>query len=257
MEEFVGFDTKLPDTLIPLGSISRVIMVTWLTPHSFHVQLKSFAEECDEMMMRLQDFYQKRPHIVSQVPNDAIVIGRQKSDNAFKRVKIIDYNAALKKYRTQSIDYGNKFICVQNDLFQLEKSFTKLPPLAICCNLIDIIRNRSREEISHLIDKYLDKTKSMSCEFIETKNDVTSVKFSIAGVDLKTAMINDGLLSELPSGSLIEFQINSERRTIGMIFFSHNFRCRYLPFTSRRSNDFCEADGHQRPVMLPRTNIWL
>lgn len=175
-------------------------MVTWLTPHLFYVQMKSFEEECDAMMKCLQPFYQKRPAITQQVPIGAIVVVRQKSDSTFKRAKILDYNADLKKYRVQSIDYGNKFLCVQGELFALEKSFTKLPPLAITCSLINVFRNNSREEIAKVIDRYLDEGKPMSCEFIEMKDDVTFVKFTIGGMDLKSQMINDGHLTEIPTG---------------------------------------------------------
>lgn len=199
-EEFVGLHPELPETLIPLGGISKVVMVTWLTPHSFYVQLKSFEEECDAMMKRLQPFYQKRPAITQLVPIGAIVVVRQKSDGAFKRAKIIDYNVELKKYRAQCLDYGNKVLCVQNELFELEKSFTKLPPLAIGCSLTDVVRTNSREEIIKVIDRYVDASKTMSCEFIETKDSVTFVKFSIDGIDLKTKMLEDGHLSEIPTG---------------------------------------------------------
>lgn len=152
------------------------------------------------MMQRLQAFYQKRPIISQQVPIGSIVVARQKSDNTFKRAKVIDYNADLKKYRMQSIDYGNKFLCMQNELFELEKSFIKLPPLAISCSLIDVIRNHSREETLKLIDRYVDGCKSMSCEFVESNDEVTFVQFSIDGIDLKTKMIEDGNLTEIPSG---------------------------------------------------------
>lgn len=189
----------MADTLIPLGAISKVVMVTWLTPHSFYVQMRSFEEEFDAMMKRMQPFYQKRPAIVQQVPIGAIVVVRQKSDSTFKRAKIVDYNVDLKKYRAQSIDYGNKMVCVQSELFELEKSFIKLPPLAIGCSLINVVRNYSREDILKLIDRYVDVNKSMSCEFVETKDEVTFVKFNIDGMDLKTKMIEDGWLSEIPT----------------------------------------------------------
>lgn len=204
-------------------------MVTWLTPHLFYVQMKSFEEECDAMMKRLQTFYQKRPAITQQVPIGSIVVVRQKSDGTFKRAKIVDYNPQLLKYRAQSIDYGNKVVCAQNELFELEKSFTKLPPLAISCSLIDVIRNTSREEILKLIDRYVGPTKSMSCEFVQRQDDVTLVKFSIDGVDLKAKMIEDGQLSEIPTG---ECKLHSDF-VRGMFQREIIFQFLFQIFTSR------------------------
>lgn len=170
------------------------------------------------MMKRLQTFYQKRPAITQQpVPIGAVVVVRQKSDSTFKRAKIVDYNADMKKYRAQMIDFGNKVVCAQSELFELEKSFTKLPPLAINCSLINVIRNRSREEILNSIDRYVDASKPMSCEFVETNDEVTFVKFSIDGVDLKTRMIEDGHLSEIPAGLCLT--IEEEGFTIKISFF--------------------------------------
>lgn len=175
-------------------------MITWLTPQLFYVQMKSYEEECDAMIERMQSFYAKRPAIAQQVPNGAIVVARQKSSNLLKRAKIVDYNTLLKKYRAKSIDSGESYVCLQGDLFELEKSFTKLPPLATGCRLIDVIRNHSREDILKAIDRYIEQSKSMSCEFIETIGDVTSVKFNLDGVDLKTKMIDEGHLTHLPTG---------------------------------------------------------
>lgn len=152
------------------------------------------------MMERLQSFYAKRPAIVQQVPIGAIVVARQKSGNVFKRAKIVDYNTVLKKYRAQSLEFGDTFVCLQGDLFELEKSFTKLPPLASGCGLIDVIRNHSREDILKTINRYIDQCKSMSCEFVKTIGDVTSVKFSLDSMDLKTKMIEEGFLTHLPTG---------------------------------------------------------
>lgn len=152
------------------------------------------------MMKRMQKFYAKRPPITEHAPDGALVVFRQKSDNSFNRGRVIEYNPDLKKYRVQSIDYGHKVILPLTELFELEKSFTVLPSLAIACSLIDVIRNRSREEIMKIIDGYVELGKPMSCEFVETTDDLTLVNFSIDGVDLRTKMIEDGHLSALPKG---------------------------------------------------------
>lgn len=195
----VPFETKLPDQLIPLNSMSRVIFTLWISPHEFYVQLKSFESDCDEMMKNIQLFYKDRESAKIRPNINDIAIVRQKKDNLFKRAKILDYNSALDKYKVQLIDFGNKIICQFDDIFEVEKSFIRAP-LAILCSFENIVNNVSREEIETYIKRYINETQNIQCKFLSTVADTTFVELSIDSKDFKQALIDDELISVIPSG---------------------------------------------------------
>lgn len=200
MEEFVGFDAKLPETLIPIGSSTNVLMVTWVTPHEFYVQMKSYEKSFAEMSARIQEIYKKRLAVTAVPASGSVVVVMHDAAKSFKRAKIVDYNPSLGKFKADLIDYGSRIICTQKHIYELEKSLIGLPALAIRCSLIEVIRNKSREEIQSQLIKYLPDGKPMRCLFFRLEGDVSFVEFSAGEVDLKEAMIKDGLISAVPQG---------------------------------------------------------
>lgn len=206
--EFVGFNPTLPDPLIPSGAATKVQIVSWDSPFKFNVQLKSVEESCDEMMHQLQQFYNRNASAVTKkLAVGSFVVARHKSDQTFKRGKIVDYNAARNKYKIQSIDYGGTAVYQPGEIFELEKSFIRLAPLAICCTLKDILLQKSPLEIQQKIDSYFsDKNAGVECEceFGTLKNDQAVVEITINGENLKELMIRDQLIVNLPKGMSTE-----------------------------------------------------
>lgn len=199
-EEFVPFATQLPDPLIPLGSRSQVIVVLWISPHEFYIHLKSHEAEFDEMMKQIQVFYQNRKSTNTRPTIGDTVIVHQANENVFKRARIIDYNASLDKYRVQSLDYGDKAICQLSDIYDVEKSFVRLPSLAVWCSLQNVVVNYSRVEIQEKIDKYIDPTRNIKCDFLSTIGNITYVEMLIDGVSFRDSLIADSTISLLPIG---------------------------------------------------------
>lgn len=217
-EEFVGFDFILPDTLIPLGSSSRVTIVSWISPHEFYVQLKSYEFDYDDMMQKIQLFYGKRAPITKSPSIGSVVIVRHQNDNVLKRARIINHNPSLAKYKVQFIDYGEKTICQINDIFELEKSFTRLPALAICCSLPQVIRTKSNEDIRSIITSYVHEKEKVECEFLVTANNVTSVEVYIDGKSLHTSLIEANILIALSKGNWPVSSIQSSVNILKILF---------------------------------------
>lgn len=199
--EFVGFNPKLPETLIPLNSVTKVNIVSWESPFKFHVQLKSLETECDSMVQQLQRFYQGRTPVQKKPPIDSFVVIRHKGDQTFQRGKVMDYNENRNKYKVKSIDFGDICIYQQTDIFELEKSFISLAPLAICCTFENVILNKSLAEIKQKIEPYVkEKNNYTECEFVATNNEKTAVEILFKGESFKDTMIRDQLIMRLPGG---------------------------------------------------------
>lgn len=199
-EEFVGFNPKLPETLIPLKTTANVIIRRWNSPFEFYVVLKSLESKFEDMLERIQQFYRKRSPVKKKPSVGAFVIASK--EGCFQRGKIIDYSPEREKFRIQNIDYGNKFVCVLNDIFELEKSFIELSAMAIHCSFDGIILQRSIKEIQKKTEPYV-QMESIACEFIDTINGKTFVEMKINNSNLKELMIRDDLLITLPKGSIL------------------------------------------------------
>lgn len=180
--------------------MTRVTVLLWISPHEFYVQLKSCESDCDEMMNKIQLFYKDRKSTKNRPNIGDIVIVRHRKDNSFKRAKILNFNSVLDKYRVQFIDFGTKSTCQFDDIYDLEKSFIRLSPMAIWCSLQHVVKNVTREEIEMKIDQYINEKQNIQCVFLSTVGDITFVELNIEGRDFKQALIDDGLMSLLPPG---------------------------------------------------------
>lgn len=157
------------------------------------------------MMKKLQIFYKNRSSTY-ETPTTigSYVIVKNKNDNIFYRCKIFDYNEKLQKYKIHFIDIGNKSICTLNDIFDVEKQFTKLPIMAIRCGLPNVIVNCEQNDVVKCIDKYQLENNNILCEFQITNNDITFVELFIDGNKLTNLLINDGIITSLNEGTMID-----------------------------------------------------
>lgn len=153
------------------------------------------------MMIKIQLFYKDRESTKARPNIGDIAIVRHRKDNLFKRAKILNFNSQLDKYRVQFIDFGTKMTCQFDDVYELEKSFTRLVPMAILCSLSNVVQNLSRDEIEARIDQYINEKQNIQCEFLSTEGDITFVELNIEGRDFKQALVKDALISMLPTSN--------------------------------------------------------
>lgn len=183
-------------------------LVDWFSPLEFHVQLKSIDAKCDEMMYQIQKYYRKRPTIQKKVPIGSLVIVRHKAENVLKRARIIDYNEARDKYRVQFIDYGSKALCQLGDIFEMEKSFTRLSELAIHCTFGDFLLNKPIPEIQQKVHNIINNAGDIECTFVGKDHDKNTVDMIVNGKNLKAILIEEKFLTSLPKGNILFFHIN-------------------------------------------------
>lgn len=202
-EDFVGFNPILPDAIpVPLNSTTKMVFVLWQSPFEFYMQLKSMESKCDEMMRQIQQYYRKRAPIQQQkVPIGGLVLVRHRDDKVIKRARIIDYNEARDKYRVQFIDFGGKAICQLSDMFELEKSFTRLPALAICCTIEpSAILGKTSDAVHDKVSPFFDAAANVECKMILTESHQNTVEVHVNGANLRELLIRDNLLIHLPKG---------------------------------------------------------
>lgn len=152
------------------------------------------------MMKQMQDFYKGRTSTKTRPAVGNIIIVHDRKESVFKRCRIIDFNSQLNKYRVQSLDYGNKIVCEFSDIFDVEKSFVRLPSLAIWCSLQNIVSNYTSADILERVDKYINPARKIQCEFVATFDGITYVELEVDKVNLKQTLIAESIISLLPLG---------------------------------------------------------
>ncbi|XP_055320902.1 maternal protein tudor isoform X2 [Sitodiplosis mosellana] len=204
-EDFVGFNPTLPDSIpIPLNSITKVNVVEWHSPLEFYVQLKSMDSKCDDMMYQIQKYYRKRAPIQHKVAVGSLVLVRHKADNVIKRAKVIEYNEQRDKYRVQFIDYGAKVVCQLSNMYELEKSFIKLPAMAICCTFGNVILNKPVLEVHEKVHPYIDGIDEFECTVVANVHDKLTIELIANGINLKDLLMRDQFLTNLPKDICLE-----------------------------------------------------
>lgn len=214
------------------------------------------------MMKQIQVFYQNRKSTNTRRTIGDTVIVHQANENVFKRARIIDYNASLDKYRVQSLDYGDKAICQLSDIYDVEKSFVRLPSLAVWCSLQNVVVNYSRVEIQEKIDKYIDPTRNIKCDFLSTIGNITYVEMLIDGVSFRDSLIADSTISLFPIGECQNFVMVIPLIMI-MIYLMVSLHCsiplslmicfffyRFRASTLSRPGSYAASGFHQRPVIF-------
>lgn len=214
--------------------------------------------KCDDMMFQLQQYYRKRAHVSQKVPIGALVLVRHHVDQVVKRARIIDYNEARQKYRVLFIDYGQRVICQQHDIFEMERSFTRLPAMAICCTLDDIILKKPEQEIQNQVFAILGTGPDVECQFNRRIQNKTVVEMNVNGCNIKDTMIRDNLLINLPKGTsyLLSFKWYWLFEILIDVFSKH-FPCRYLLRTLDWSNSHGIHHCNQGSDMFSSAILWL
>lgn len=121
-------------------------------------------------------------------------------DNLPYRAKVVNFNANLKKYKVEFVDYGNTSIVTLEHIWMVEKRFMLLPRNAIHCSLVRIVSNGDNNLIQRGVDKYIKKDKILTCEFVRVDEESGRyfVKIESDRIDLKHGLMADSLVSDLP-----------------------------------------------------------
>lgn len=155
----------------------------------------------DDMMNQMQRFYKSQNAVKSKPCIGALVIVLHQSDQVFKRGKITEYSEIHNKYKVHLIDFGCRAISRLTDIYEVEKSFAQLAPLAIHCTFDNILLNSSTEIIKNSIDSYING-KAISADFVRPMSGRTVVCVNVNTTSLQELMIHDKLLTEIPKGSM-------------------------------------------------------
>lgn len=151
------------------------------------------------MVKEMQLFYEKRECTQFQPVAGGIVIVYDVKEQVYKRGQIVECNPELKQYRLKMIDYGNMTVCLLNQIYDLEESFGRLPPLVIWCSLHDIITNCEPAEMP--IEKHIDPTKKVECCFINTIDSIAFVDLKVNDASLRETLVTEGIVSLIPAGN--------------------------------------------------------
>lgn len=147
-------------------------------------------------------FYKNRPTTLDSPPIGSSIIARFPVDNLPYRARVIDFNANLRKYKVEFVDYGNTSIVTLEHIWEVEKRFMFLPRNAIHCSLLQIISKSDNNLIQRGVDKYIKRDKILTCEFVNVDEAKSSeryfVKIESDFIDLKYGLMAEELVSDLP-----------------------------------------------------------
>jgi hypothetical protein len=195
------FETKFEELVVKLNSKTTVIVTEWCSPHEFYVQLKNNVNEFEDMMRRIQSVYKFATNSPELPAVGSNVIAKYTRDQQLYRATLVDYNPALRKFKVLFVDFGNKSIVNANDVFPVAKEFFKMPMMAIRCSLNRIISCRDWTDLKNNLDKYLNHNdNNVECEFLYIANGVGIANVKIINKDLKSRLIEDKYVLDLPQG---------------------------------------------------------
>lgn len=251
----VGFNPVLPDQFpIPKNATTGVRITSWESPMIFHIQLRSFESDCEEMMQQMQQFYKNRDPVQQRPSIGSLVVVQHKNDHEFQRGKVIDYNEARNKYKVRTIDFGDVCIYQQTDLFEMEQSFIRLPPMAICCSMGRVIMAKSKKEILESIERHTTQSNQIECEFGNTDDEIKEADILIKGESLKELLIKTQLIVSIPKSiCFIEMFLYCCRSIIIFVFFF--IRC--SSGTVNWSKSHATYDVRNRTYSFPSQTSWL
>ncbi|XP_055698419.1 maternal protein tudor isoform X2 [Phlebotomus papatasi] len=173
-----------------------VILIYWMDPEEFYVQLKAHFTEYEAMMREIQDFYPgKRPIGGTRYENGWCVIARNSRDEMLYRAKVCDYNKKLNKYKVLFVDRGYRGVVTPDLMWPMTEKFMKLPSMAIKCSLAyNVVLDFERQDIFPHIGNYVNDTMAITCKFHEVQDNVHLVKMNVDKGDLLEALVKDGLV---------------------------------------------------------------
>lgn len=208
-------------------------------------------------MRQMQRFYGNRKPVTVKPSVGALVIVWHQVDKAFKRGQIIDYSASREKFKVHLIDFGGRLVCPPTDIYELEKSFTRLSPLAIQCTFENVLLNRSAKEINDALSEYCPDQSVLSADFIRSMNERTVVSVQVNNKNLMDLMIRDKLLTELPKGMYYYIAAGHSIKLSSGLSHDRLSSDRYSHGTSYWADHHRGNNVNHELSMLPSPILWL
>ena len=114
---------------------------------------------------------------------------------------MLKYNESAQKYKVELVDGGNKLALSANDLWLVERRFTRLAPMAIACALPDVRLRCEVKELQSRIDSYISNDKQFEAVFVErVEGGKYHCKVNSLGRDLKEQLLEDNLIAQVYVG---------------------------------------------------------
>uniref|UniRef100_A0A182MYZ0 Tudor domain-containing protein n=1 Tax=Anopheles dirus TaxID=7168 RepID=A0A182MYZ0_9DIPT len=213
-DEFMPYRSTFPEQVVPLNAKQDVILSWWYSPEQFYVRLRSDEEKYHEMMKQLQKYYRNKSNQqvhqqqlqqqqqasgkAAKPITGSIVVVRHPKHNAFYRARVLKYNESVQKYKVELVDGGNKLALSVNDLWLVERRFTRLAPMAIACALPDVRLRCEVKELQSRIDAYVSNDKKFEAVFLErVEGKYYHTKVDSLGRDLKEQLLEDNLVAQV------------------------------------------------------------
>uniref|UniRef100_A0A182XL50 Tudor domain-containing protein n=1 Tax=Anopheles quadriannulatus TaxID=34691 RepID=A0A182XL50_ANOQN len=214
-DEFVPYRSTFPEQTVPLDTKQDVVLSWWYSPEQFYVRLRSEEDKYHEMMKQLQKYYRNKSNQqlhqqqlqqqqstgsgkAAKPSTGSIVVVRHPKHNAFYRGRVLKYNESAQKYKVELVDGGNKLALSANDLWLVERRFTRLAPMAIACALPDVRLRCEVKELQSRIDSYISNDKQFETVFVErVEGGKYHCKVNSLGRDLKEQLLEDNLIAQV------------------------------------------------------------
>ncbi|XP_058119702.1 maternal protein tudor [Anopheles ziemanni] len=276
-DDYVPYRSSFPEQIVPMNTKLEVVLSWWFSPEQFFVRLRSDEDKYHEMMKQLQKFYRNKSNQQqhqqqqqaaiagggkAQKPSaGSIVVVRHPKHNAFYRGRVVKYNESVQKYKVELVDAGNKLVLSSNDLWMVERRFTRLAPMAISCALPEIRLLCEVKELQNRIDAYIGNEKQIEATFLErTAEGKHHCKVETQGSDLKTQLIADSLIVQV----LVDIdlaRLKGQTLKVQLIELKglSNFRVKVLGHSATFSCrlDDCDGLADSAEVLAELRNKWL
>uniref|UniRef100_A0A182JSD4 Tudor domain-containing protein n=1 Tax=Anopheles christyi TaxID=43041 RepID=A0A182JSD4_9DIPT len=215
IDEFMPYRSTFPEQVVEMGIKQDVVLSWWYSPEQFYVRLRSEEDKYHEMMKQLQKYYRNKSNQqlhqqqlqqqqqqssgkAAKPSTGSIVVVRHPKHNAFYRGRVLKYNESAQKYKVELVDGGNKLALSANDLWLVERRFTRLAPMAIGCALPDVRLRCEVKELQNRIDSYISNDKQFETVFVErVEGGKYHCKVNSLGRDLKEQLLEDSLIAQV------------------------------------------------------------
>uniref|UniRef100_A0A182PCP1 Tudor domain-containing protein n=1 Tax=Anopheles epiroticus TaxID=199890 RepID=A0A182PCP1_9DIPT len=214
-DEFMPYRSTFPQQTVTMNTKQEVVLSWWYSPEQFYVRLRSDEDKYHEMMKQLQKYYRNKSNQqlhqqqlqlqqqqsggkAAKPSTGSIVVVRHPKHNAFYRGRVLKYNESVQKYKVELVDGGNKLALSANDLWLVERRFTRLAPMAIACALPDVRLRCEVKELQSRIDSYISNDKQFDTVFVErVEGGKYHCKVNSLGRDLKEQLLEDNLIAQV------------------------------------------------------------
>ncbi|XP_052892284.1 maternal protein tudor [Anopheles moucheti] len=212
-DEFMPYRSTFPEHAVTMNSKLEVVLSWWYSPEQFYVRLRSDEDKYHDMMKQLQKYYRNKSNQqlhqqqlqqqqqssgkAGKPSTGSIVVVRHPKHNAFYRGRVLKYNESVQKYKVELVDGGNKLALSINDLWLVERRFTRLAPMAVPCALPDVRLRCEVKELQNRIDSYISNDKQFETVFLERVDGKYHCEVHSLGRDLKEHLLEDDLIAQV------------------------------------------------------------